>query len=283
MAAVTDEYRTLVIEDIETYKGLNQPLKTNLLFRLIIHWMDINKLHPNPDDEFSMPEIGPNYGIIGDYEKQFRKNIFHAQTPLEERLTVEKMSTGGYMLLNGHHRWMAARRVDLKKVPVEIVNVTPEEEIIELIKNSDKEKCVSFDLDEVLLTDDNVKFPLNLIYKKTLKKNAAVLIKELREMGFDVWVYTGNYYSKQYIEFLFNVNHTKVDGVVSGMKNKKSSGKLKDAFREKYNISLHIDNESIICVDTKTKEYEVIDINANEDSWAAEAMTHLLKIDSIKN
>lgn len=283
MAAITEEYKKLVMDDIESYVGLTQPVRASLLERLLIKKADINKLHPNPSDEFSMPEIGPNYEIVGNYVKTFKQNAHHSADIVDDPLTIEKMSVGGYMLLNGHHRWMAAHRVNLTKVPVEIVNVTPLDEILKTIASSNKDRCVSFDLDEVLITEENNKFPSKLIYKKTLKKNAGTLIRELREMGFDVWVYTGKYHSKQYIEGLFRLNHTKVDGIVNGMKNKKSSEKLRQAFRDKYLISLHVGNDSVTCVDTKTKEYELVDFESNEHNWAAEAMTNILALEHIKN
>lgn len=282
MAAVTDEYRKLVLEDIETYDGLNQPLHASFIERLITKKADINKLHPNPSDEFSMPEIGPNYGIVGNYEKTFRENMKHLLEPMEEALVIEKMSTGGYMLLNGHHRWMAAHRIALEKVPVELVNVTPEDELIKKIKASDKEICVSIDLDEVLMKDEPMRFPFSLYYKKSLRKNAGVLINELHQMGIDVWVYTGNYYSDSYINGLFRINRSKVDGIVNNVRNKKSNPRLKDAFREKYNYSLHIDNESIICVNLKQGDYDIIDIVPSDSNWAAEAMSAIRNMDFIK-
>ena len=32
-----------------------------------------SKLHPNPNDEFCDPEIGPNYSIISCYEGDYRR------------------------------------------------------------------------------------------------------------------------------------------------------------------------------------------------------------------
>lgn len=283
MAAVTDEYKRVVLDDVESYEGLTQPVKTNFFARKIIKKMDVNRLHPNPQDEFSIPDIGPNYEIVANYESEFRRLMLHGQTPMEDALIVEKMSTGGYMLLNGHHRWLAAKRVGLVNVPVEIVNVTPEEEIISKIRKSNRVRCASFDLDEVLWTNDEVEFPLSLFYKKTLRKNADTLIKELRDMGFDIWVYTGEYHSTSAIENLFLYHHTVVDGIINGMKHKKSSAFLKDAFREQYALSLHIDNEGVICVDTKNKTYETKDIIPSENNWAAEVMTIIKQMEFVTN
>lgn len=183
------------------------------------------------------------------------------------------------MLLNGHHRWLAAHHEGMKTVPVQIVNVTPEEEIYNAISKSARNMCVSFDFDEVLLTDvksddadKQLRFPLNKIYPGTLRKNAAALIRDLQTLGFDVWIYTGNYHSTEYINGLFSIHNAKVDGIVNGLSKRKSTNNIKKLFTDKYNISLHIDNESVICVDTKSKNYDIYDITPDKISWAADVM-----------
>ena len=32
------------------------------------------------------------------------------------------LSTGGYEIVNGHHRWLVAQKVGLRKVPIQIKN-----------------------------------------------------------------------------------------------------------------------------------------------------------------
>ena len=108
MGEVTAEYQKRVLDEIKNYAGLSHPVKASMLERLCKKKVSIKKLHPNPEDEFSMVKIGPNYGIVGNYESEFRNAINHGMNPMEEPLVVEKMSTGGYLILNGHHRWMAA-------------------------------------------------------------------------------------------------------------------------------------------------------------------------------
>ena len=285
MSANTDEYRRLVLDDIKNFEGLWRPVRASLLERLLVRKTDPEKLHPNPGDEFSMPEIGPNYEIVGRYVSSFVYALKKGIEPMEDPLEVQKVSTGGYMILNGHHRWMAARRLSLEEVPVHIVNLTSEESILKQLDKSGKKMCVSFDLDEVLLTDGgrcpaekNLCFPFSRIYRSTLRKHAALLIKELRKAGFDVWVYTGKYYSEEYIRLLFLLYGTRTDGIINGLSKNRSSG-MKQAFSHKYAVSLHIDNDSIICVDTKTKEYQIHELASDGASWASEAMKVLKGLD----
>ena len=37
-------------------------------------------------------------------------------------IIVQKLNAGGYEIVNGHHRWAAAKKTGLKKVPVRIKN-----------------------------------------------------------------------------------------------------------------------------------------------------------------
>ena len=61
------------------------------------------------------------------------------------------------MILNGHHRWAAALRTDIKRIPVNIINITHEVDIENMLRLSDHDKRVSLDLDEVILgfTDED--------------------------------------------------------------------------------------------------------------------------------
>lgn len=281
----TEEYRRLVLDDLKTYERLNHPVKTGLIMRLAVRKLPLSKLHPNPQDEFCDPSIGPNYSIVGDYEKSFRQLLRINQDPFgfyDEPLMVEKMSTGGYMILNGHHRWMAARRVGMRTVPVHIVNVSKDEEIISAVNKSSRNMCVSFDLDEILLTDGStypkhkeLPFPFDKIYRKTLRRNASILINELHSMGFDVWIYSGEYYPETYIRFLFRLHGTKVDGIINGMRHRKNKTLVREAFSNKYRISLHVDNDDVTCVRTKTREYEMFGIDSVNQDWASEVVSRL--------
>lgn len=280
----TAEYQRLVLDDLKNYEKLYRPVKTGLVKRIIVRKLPLSQLHPNPQDEFCDTSIGPNYSIVADYEKQFRTLIHMNQDPvgLFEPIMVEKMSTGGYMILNGHHRWMAAKRIGLKKITVQIVNVSTDDEIISAVNSSERNMCVSFDLDEILLTDGSVypahkelSFPLNKLYPKTLRRNAGVLINELREMGFDVWVYSGEYLPETYIRSLFRIHGTGIDGVINSMRRKDSKSRVREAFTNKYRISLHADNNGVTCVKTKTRDYEIYDIDSENEDWASEILQRL--------
>lgn len=273
MIVFSEEYQTYVLDDIKTYQGLYHPVKSTFVERFFRKSLPLELLHPNPDDEFCNPSIGPNEEIVSSYVKMFCMN--GAQRELTEPLSVEKMSTGGYMILNGHHRWMAAIKLGKSRLPVEIVNVTPDHEIIALMETLKNSMCISFDLDEVLL-EENPDSQAMGIYSKRIRLHAAEMIEEFRKMGFDIWVYTGEYYSEDYIHALFHRKNTSIDGIVSGLSKRKGESNLREAFRKKYKISIHIDNETIIYVDTIEKSYEIYDIIEDGERWAA-AVTRKMK------
>lgn len=275
MIVTNEVYREYVVEDLKKYEGLIHPAKASLALRAIPMKIDPKRLHPNPNDEFSMEDYGPNWNIIGDYEKSIRFHIRRYEDIFDDPIIVTKLDKSGYMILNGHHRWMACLNLRVPKVPVRVVNATQEEDVYKVINKSKRNKCITIDFDEVLFADalqdeaPEIPFPQKLIYKKNIRDNASLLIREFQRMGYDVWVYTGSYLSEQYIQGLFMTNHCRVDGIVNGLNGKKNPTKLRDIFRQKYHTILHADNESLTLVNPKTKKYEMIDIESTSEEWAS--------------
>lgn len=111
-----------VEEDLALYDGKRELVKAGFLERHFVKSAPPSKLHVNPEDEFCDPNIGPNNEILQKYSSGIRKNGYLGQPPFEEPIEVAKMKPEGYMILNGHHRWLAAVKKNLKKVPIEIVN-----------------------------------------------------------------------------------------------------------------------------------------------------------------
>lgn len=167
------------------------PVKTAFLKRAFVRVMPMRKLHPNPEDEFCDLKIGPNYEIISHYQHE----IWVAKKQrrirdLEEDLIVEKIRPDGYMLLNGHHRWAAAKRMGLRSVPVRIVNLTHAGDIKKMLKNAKHDKRVALDLDEVVFvsgedtaTEKALPFPANRVYKERVRYGIPALFRFSRPMG----------------------------------------------------------------------------------------------------
>ncbi len=138
---------------------------------------------------------------------------------------------------------------------------------------------VSFDLDEVLFvlpethkTEPPLRFPFNLIYKERLRLGTPDVIHTLQELGYEVWVYTSSFRTESYIRHLFKHYHIRFDGIVNGTRHMKEVQKdnkqmLPQKLPNRYRISLHIDDEAIVCTLGKQYGYNVFQLNAQDDDW----------------
>lgn len=149
---------------------------------------------------------------------------------------------------------------------------------------------VSFDLDEVLFVPESthkiekpLPFPLNKIFKETLRKGTTRLIPALRDLGFEVWVYTSSFRSERYIRTLFRLYGVKFDGIINGTRhlNEVQAGHsetLPNKLPNRYKISLHIDDEAIIATNGKAYGFNVFELNAQDDDWEEKIITRVFEI-----
>ena len=288
MSTVSKEFEEYILNDLKKYAGLIRPQKAKLIERILVRKARPVNLHPNPEDEFCDPKIGPNYGIVGKYVQYYVRRKGKAGAPRMEPLMVEKITPRGYMILNGHHRWLAARRVNSRLLPIRIVNVTTEEEIQEVLSRSENAVCASMDLDEVVLAkgaspkESRPWYAPGFLIRERVREGVPALISELQRMGCDVWVYAGGYYSTAYVNTLLKMYRVKVNGVVNGLRDKNRARHLREEFRKKYVSSIHCDLESVTCVRTGTKEYDLTELTGSEGAWAAETIKAVRGMESVK-
>ena len=146
-------------------------------------------------------------------------------------------------------------------------------------RNNEEKMRVSFDLDEVLFvypkthkTEPELKFPFNKYYKERLRLGTPELINTLQELGYEVWVYTSSFRSEKYIKGLFKHYGVKFDGIINGNRHlrevqKNSSQLLPQKVPSRYRISLHVDDEAIICTQGRTFGYEAYQLDGPDDDW----------------
>lgn len=145
---------------------------------------------------------------------------------------------------------------------------------------SEKPKMrVSFDLDEVLfvnpathLTEPALPFPLRNLYKERLRRGTPELIRSLQQMGYEVWVYTSSFRSEGYIRRLFRCYGVRFDGIINGTRHlnevqKGHSETLPQKMPSHYRISLHIDDESVVCSMGRQYGFNVYQLDAQDDQW----------------
>ena len=269
------------------------PVKAGLLRRAAIRKALCKQLHPNPDDEFCSPDIGPNEEIIAKYRHLLSQmdglTIIHA---FGSPITVEKIRPDGYLILNGHHRWAAALQRGVRKVPIEIVDLTQEADLRSMFRKAKHEKRVAFDLDEVVFCHDEengamekrLPFPFNKIYKERLYLGIPALFHFLRKNGYDIWVFSSNYYSSDYIRNLFRHYFVYLTGIVTGTQRKtaydpKKRVSLAKEFQNLYTVSIHADKKSLVYVDNRTKEFREFELN-QDSNWSAAIMDIIREISS---
>ena len=146
-------------------------------------------------------------------------------------------------------------------------------------KSSFAKMRVSFDLDEVLFVDPKthktekaLPFPLNKIYKERLRLGTPELIWELQILGYEVWVYTSSFRSESYIRNLFRFYGVKFDGIVNGDRHMREVQRnnptmLPQKLPNRYRISLHVDDEAVICSMGAQYGFRTYQLDAEDDEW----------------
>ena len=268
----------LIQSDISKYEGVRVLVKASLPERLLVRKLSIKKLHPNPDDEFSFPSIGPNFSIISDYERRIRMGKLWTDNPDDEPLYVEKMRPDGYMILNGHHRWFAAMMAGLRRVPVRVVNTTRDSDIDAMLNKSENDKRVALDLDEVVFSSEGTfeKKPMfvpRTFGKEHVRLGIPALTQFLSGRGYDIWVYSNKLYPDDIISRLLFAYHIRANGVIAGYSRKRwkqmnIGEQIEKKIMNKYSTTLNITNEEIIKINSEAGDFTQFDIGCEPSEWS---------------
>lgn len=291
MAGGTTNLDAYIAESLEKIKGTYFPVRSNLLTRMLVKKAACKSLYPNPKDEFSMPDIGPNDEIISSYEREYLDNIkrggYYYGT--HEPIIVERLHPEGYMIINGHHRWGAAMKIGQAKIPVRIVNLMHEADVREILQNTQHEKRAAFDLDEVLLraADDPylekpLSFPWNRIYQERIRLGVPSLFHYLELRGYDIWLYSTKYHSADAVQDYFRRYHVKVSGVISAVGKRKKGASwsgIEKLIQSQYRETLHIDNDMVLQIFNDTKEHREFPVSGAPDTWSREIIEALDKLE----
>ena len=145
--------------------------------------------------------------------------------------------------------------------------------------NQKQKMRVSFDLDEVLFVSPNthkteppLPFPLRNLYKERLRLGTPDLIRTLQAQGYEVWIYTSSFRSERYIRRLFRCYGVRLDGIVNGSRHLKEVQRdrkeiLPQKLPNRYHISLHIDDETVICSSAGQYGFRAYQLYAQDDDW----------------
>lgn len=281
-----------VSNDIDEQKGVSIPVHASLLERLLVRKTACKNLHPNAEDEFTIQSVGPSYRIIGEYEAKFRSAMKRGEKVIDDPLIVEKLRPSGYLLLNGHHRWAAAMRCNIKTVPIKIINCASESDIKTILAKSQHDKRVAIDLDEVIFRSPDYQylekkaftFPMSLRFKQRIRLGIPALFYCLEKNGYDIWVYASDFYSIDDIQKFFKAYSVHVDGIITGVSKREQNNtdsvkRMKELINNKYLMTLHIDNDSILETHSRTKDFEEYEIDVPEEEWSKKAIAIIEEIE----
>ncbi len=284
-------FQEFLKEEIDRVRGGYYPVKAGFLRRILVRHAWTRKLHPNPEDEFCLPEIGPSYSIIGMYQRQYADRRDKIVGPrqesggnIRESIIVQKARPDGYLILNGHHRWAAAFRAGVSTVKIKIVNLTQERDVRKMLQDSRSDRRVAIDLDEVVFCAEDdpaaekpLRFPLNRFYPERIRKGIPALFHYFNERNIDIWVYTSKYCSVEYIRYLFKHRNAALAGIVTGTarkapKGSDTAGKLKKMLETKYRSAIHIDRDLVIRTFRDSGMSEEYPLSGSPETWAREIL-----------
>ncbi len=138
---------------------------------------------------------------------------------------------------------------------------------------------VSFDLDEVLFvsprthkTEPALPFPFRLFFQERLRLGTPELIRALQDAGYQVWIYTSSERSERYIRWFFRLYGVRLDGIVNAQRHKREVQRdrkepLPQKLPNRYRISLHVDDEAVICAWGREYGFNTYLLNAQDDEW----------------
>ena len=277
-----------IAEEVAKVRGKYVAVRAGLFERGMVQTVSIQKLHPNPDDEFCMPGIGPNEEIVARYEKDFllrrrdRDAARYLDTEAFYALEVQKIRPDGYLILNGHHRWLAAVRAGIPRLPVRIVNLMSEKDVEKALEFSSHEMRITLDLEEIVFapdaeggTEKPLHFPLNMVYKERLRLGIPALFAYCAAEGYDVWLYSSGYESVDYLREMMKCYRTQITGIIIGAarrgpKNAAMGENIEKLMRAKYVRTVHPDNSTVLVVDSRTDGYREYPLSGG--AWSAEVM-----------
>ena len=153
---------------------------------------------------------------------------------------------------------------------------------------------ISFDLDGVLFVDPEIcetepplVFPLSRVYPDRLRKGTVDLIHRLKELKYEVWIYTSSYRRERYIKGLFWHYHVKFDRIINGFRHEREVQRdkklrLPSKLPNFYRISLHIDDEEYVVKNGKEYGFSVLRINGPDPLWAEKVLAEANRLREIE-
>ena len=150
---------------------------------------------------------------------------------------------------------------------------------------------ISFDLDDTLFVAEEdgfaleppLKFPWNRLFHERLRKGTTDLMRQLREAGCEVWVYTTSFRSPFYIRSLFRLYGIRIDSIVNGARHAAEvqadhRDPMPSKYPAHYRIDLHVDDDRSVYENGQYYGFRVFLIGPPDDEWVGKIMQQVRKI-----
>ena len=113
------------------------------------------------------------------------------------------------------------------------------------------------------------------MYPQRVRLGVPALFHRLAQWGYDVWVYSSGYYSMDEITHLLGHHRARVTCAVTGTARKGPRGarmdeQLEAMLARKYTQTVHIDQKSILFVDSQSRRFEEYLLSGTDESWSRE-------------
>ena len=138
-------------------------------------------------------------------------------------------------------------------------------------------------------TEPELPFPLRNIFRERLRLGTPELIWELQIQGYEVWIYTSSFRSEGYIRRLFRCYGVRLDGIVNGNRHlrevqRDSKTVLPQKLPSRYRISLHIDDEAVICTAAGQYGFRAYQLDTrDDDKWKEKIIEQAARIRQIEH
>ena len=235
---------------------MNALVKTNRNNEALMQYKHVTNLH------FRYLGVKPPEGI-----QQFYKQIIQAGSSLEMNLDSMREELQEYGDVHGAFEceYAVFREIyNLQMRNLERFGTNMYLAMI-MVSSMDGEPLDPLRLDDIMKG-------LAEILKERLRKGTVDLIHTLQKEGFEVWVYTSSFRSERYISRLFRHYGVRFDGIVNGTRHlnevqRDSKTVLPQKMPSHYRISLHIDDESVICSMGPQYGFRAYQLDAQDDDW----------------
>ena len=114
------------------------------------------------------------------------------------------------------------------------------------------------------------------------------MINRLQALGYEVWVYTSSFRTEAYIRRLFRCYGVRFDGIVNATRHLKEVQRnnktiLPQKLPNYYRISLHVDDESVICTLGRQYGFRTYQLDAQDDDWKEKIIACAEEIRKLNN